>query len=191
MDIKPIETFYNGYRFRSRLEARWAVFFDDLGIEYEYEPEGFKLSDGRFYLPDFYLPKFSIFVEIKPRRSSDDGKAKSFAWDYTGFGEDQYVGIVVCYGDPMNRDCCFYTGCECHGDSAGFYENNCVWVLDRTGTKLFLHMTECWGSMFWNSLICDDMYFGKELTQHFPERAELKARQARFEHGETPEGGIV
>ena len=26
--IKPIETKYNGYRFRSRLEARWAVFFD-------------------------------------------------------------------------------------------------------------------------------------------------------------------
>lgn len=24
MDIKPIETLYNGYRFRSRLEARWA-----------------------------------------------------------------------------------------------------------------------------------------------------------------------
>ena len=41
MDIKPIETYYNGYRFRSRLEARWAVFFDALGVPYEYEPEGF------------------------------------------------------------------------------------------------------------------------------------------------------
>lgn len=38
-DIKPIETIYNGYRFRSRLEARWAVFFDALGVEYQYEPE--------------------------------------------------------------------------------------------------------------------------------------------------------
>ena len=38
MNIKPIETIYKGYRFRSRLEARWAVFFDALGIEYEYEP---------------------------------------------------------------------------------------------------------------------------------------------------------
>ena len=27
-DIKAIETYYKGYRFRSRLEARWAVFFD-------------------------------------------------------------------------------------------------------------------------------------------------------------------
>ena len=33
--IKPIETVYNGYRFRSRLEARWAVFFDALGITYK------------------------------------------------------------------------------------------------------------------------------------------------------------
>lgn len=36
MDIKPIETHYNGYRFRSRLEARWAVFFDALGIKPEF-----------------------------------------------------------------------------------------------------------------------------------------------------------
>ena len=42
--LKAIETFYNGYRFRSRLEARWAVFFDSAGIEYVYEPEGFKLD---------------------------------------------------------------------------------------------------------------------------------------------------
>lgn len=64
-EIKPIETIYNGYRFRSRLEARWAVFFDALHIKYEYEPEGFKLRDGSYYLPDFYLPDMETFVEIK------------------------------------------------------------------------------------------------------------------------------
>lgn len=37
--IKAIETVYNGYRFRSRLEARWAVFFDEMGVQYEYEAE--------------------------------------------------------------------------------------------------------------------------------------------------------
>lgn len=30
--MKAIETRYKGYRFRSRLEARWAVFFDALGL---------------------------------------------------------------------------------------------------------------------------------------------------------------
>ena len=51
--MKAIETMYNGYRFRSRLEARWAVFFDALGVKYEYEPEGFLLPSGKCYLPDF------------------------------------------------------------------------------------------------------------------------------------------
>jgi hypothetical protein len=43
--IKAIETRYKGYRFRSRLEARWAVFFDALGVEWEYEKEGFDLGE--------------------------------------------------------------------------------------------------------------------------------------------------
>jgi hypothetical protein len=41
--LKPIETHYLGCRFRSRLEARWAVFFEALGIKWWYEPEGFSL----------------------------------------------------------------------------------------------------------------------------------------------------
>ena len=61
-EIKVIETKYNGYHFRSRLEARWAVFFDVLGIIYEYEKEGFKF-DGNKYLPDFYLPNDKLWVE--------------------------------------------------------------------------------------------------------------------------------
>lgn len=64
-EIKAIETYYNGYRFRSRLEARWAVFFDAMDIEYQYEPEGFVGLDDTPYLPDFYLPNEHIFVEVK------------------------------------------------------------------------------------------------------------------------------
>lgn len=55
--IKSIETEYNGYRFRSRLEARWAKFFDTLGINYEYELERYEMDGGIRYLPDFYLAK--------------------------------------------------------------------------------------------------------------------------------------
>ena len=66
-NARAIQTVYNGYRFRSRLEARWAVFFDALGIRYEYEPEGFELDDGTRYLPDFYLPDINggTYVEVK------------------------------------------------------------------------------------------------------------------------------
>jgi len=52
--IAPIETEYAGCRFRSRLEARWAVFFDALGIRWSYEDQGYELPSGR-YLPDFRL----------------------------------------------------------------------------------------------------------------------------------------
>lgn len=53
--LKAIETVYKGYRFRSRLEARWAVFLDQAGLKWEYEVEGYDLS-GVWYLPDFWLP---------------------------------------------------------------------------------------------------------------------------------------
>lgn len=39
--IKAIETKYHGHVFRSRIEARWAVFFDTIGVSWEYEKEGF------------------------------------------------------------------------------------------------------------------------------------------------------
>lgn len=65
-EIRPIETEYKGYSFRSRLEARWAVFFDTLNIPFDYEPEGFELGNGIRYLPDFWLPEQHCWVEIKP-----------------------------------------------------------------------------------------------------------------------------
>lgn len=73
MRIKPKSTRYNGYFFRSRLEARWAVFFDAVNIKYTYEPEGFDLSSGS-YLPDFHLidSNWNCYVEIKPNPLSYD-----------------------------------------------------------------------------------------------------------------------
>lgn len=63
--LKAIETVYHGYRFRSRLEARWAVFFNTLGWRWEYEKEGFEFEDGTRYLPDFWLPDIEAWVEVK------------------------------------------------------------------------------------------------------------------------------
>jgi hypothetical protein len=57
-----------GTLFRSRLEARWAVFFDLIGITWQYEPEYFKEDFGDRvirYLPDFYLPDLQCWVEVK------------------------------------------------------------------------------------------------------------------------------
>jgi len=85
--IKAIETNYNGYRFRSRLEARWAVFFDALGIRYKYEQYGFE-KDGdeneRYrWLPDFYLQDLGIWVEVKGGKpSAGDAEKMAHMLDY-------------------------------------------------------------------------------------------------------------
>lgn len=74
--IKAIETKYyrNGELrgfFRSRLEARWAVFFDALGIRWEYEKEGYDLGEAGWYLPDFWLPDLKMWIEVKPTEHQD------------------------------------------------------------------------------------------------------------------------
>lgn len=84
MTIKAIETRYAGCHFRSRLEARWAVFFDHLGIRWEYEPQGFKvgLGPGIRYLPDFWLPDLNTWVEVKGADANLDRSLLSAAMDY-------------------------------------------------------------------------------------------------------------
>lgn len=86
--IKAIETAYKGYRFRSRLEARWAVFFDALGLRWEYEPEGFETSAG-WYLPDFRVtyPRGDVYwFEVKADASqvSENEWARMLAFDAGG-----------------------------------------------------------------------------------------------------------
>ena len=63
--MRAIDTVFDGHRFRSRLEARWACFYKALEIPYEYEPQGFALAAGN-YLPDFWLPRQQCWIEIKP-----------------------------------------------------------------------------------------------------------------------------
>lgn len=111
MDIRPIETRYKGYRFRSRLEARWAVFFDAIGLEYEYEAQGFELKSGR-YLPDFYIPILKKFVEVKPRNDVKlvlpaiyfAGRMRSYRTEFTN-GHQRIVvgsnGAVFSYSGPF------------------------------------------------------------------------------------------
>ena len=74
--IQAIETEYQDYKFRSRLEARWAVFMSELGVPYEYEKEGYDLEDYGWYLPDFWLPTMDSWLEIKGAFPSAEEQAK-------------------------------------------------------------------------------------------------------------------
>lgn len=63
-----LSTSYRGSRMRSRLEVRWAVMIDQLGITWEYEPTKFSLPSG-VYVPDFALSwpaGYRLWLEVKP-----------------------------------------------------------------------------------------------------------------------------
>ena len=66
--IKAKSTIYKNIRFRSRLEAKWAIFFDEMGIRYRYEPGIYKVPiNGYFmkYQPDFALLNIKTQQEIQ------------------------------------------------------------------------------------------------------------------------------
>lgn len=100
--IKAIETVYKGYRFRSRLEARWAVYFDALGVAWEYEKEGFDLGEDGWYLPDFWLPKHGIWVEIKPMEVSRQDVG-DFLGEETFWADVPYIAATDAEWKKMER----------------------------------------------------------------------------------------
>lgn len=163
MNIKAIETQYKGYRFRSRLEARWAVFFDALGLAWEYEPEGFDLGDGVRYLPDFWLPELDCYAEVKPRQFS------RHEWDKC---------------NALSESCLLLDGVPAHcawaltkGISG---KDTFEWYLsgDEFG-RVELSQSKYKGRIWF--------LFGENCnTYDEPTIAIGAALSARFEHGETP-----
>jgi hypothetical protein len=182
--INAIETCYQGYRFRSRLEARWAIFFDSLGIKWEYEIEGFILTNGRKYLPDFYLPKFceGLWVEVKPV-GGDFSVAKRFA-------KENKCSILLAEGTPDLVVYGFYDGKQDEDGSFGEEARDGDACFDDKylpgGRNADEHRMFYWTGLnpmddVWNK----SDYDGSSLIF----RAVTAARSARFEHGETPRFG--
>lgn len=99
-EIKAIETEYNGILFRSRLEARWAVFFDAAGVKYEYEPYSFMLG-GIGYVPDFYLPDYELYVEVKPFRK---GAFTEIAKTFGLIGSEKIKSLLILSAFPEGTD---------------------------------------------------------------------------------------
>lgn len=106
-DCIAIPTEYRGHRFRSRLEARWACFFDNCGWPWEYEP--FDL-DG--YIPDFVLtfPHAPILVEVKPVLYMAEfkehwPKIKQSGWDHEAMIVGARIFKTRFCGDPAVIGC--------------------------------------------------------------------------------------
>ena len=211
MKIQAIETSYKSYKFRSRLEARWGVFFDAMGYKWEYEPEGYKLSDGTFYLPDFKIvsPQGIVnWYDVKPEGVDHDPKVAAFgkalndqiiSEDYQIISTIQDINILD--GDPVS----FF---ENHSDNGGICPR-CGSITSMFGGGLY----ECSDEIWINCMLCDmdtpsggghpverglfmDCYphKGSVMVDRGDWRsfmyikvqsAAQKARQARFEHGRS------
>jgi len=166
--IPAIETHYAGCRFRSRLEARWAVYFDVYEIKWEYEPEGYELPDGTLYLPDFWLPWTSEFrefadfpaagcwVEVKPVDLSEE-EARKCSLLAVGTGHD-----VFALAGPCDQR-------EVHV-TRWSYQNGQASSVNEDDAPLISILYHCSNN-------------GIAPWDPGPFTA---ARSARFEHGETP-----
>lgn len=97
MTIQAIETHYAGHRFRSRLEARWAVFMNHLNVPWEYEPQGYVVN-GTPYLPDFLVypnTDGAFWLEIKGVFPDGDELTKA-----RGLAEGSGIPAYVYWGKP-------------------------------------------------------------------------------------------
>jgi len=119
--MKAIETWYDGIRFRSRAEAREAVFLNHIGVNWRYEHQGFA-DDDVAYLPDFWLPDLHVFLEVKGEYPDHEAIAKAEALAATN-----YHAVFIDYGDttlqPMLRQ---NDSMLCVG-AAGFVDSQYWW----------------------------------------------------------------
>lgn len=166
---RAIETEYRGYKFRSRLEARWAVFFDRMRYDWTYEPEGFELPSGR-YLPDFFIKDFKVYIEIKPKKP--EGRDLVVLEEMSAAG----MNIMLFYGDDPGAVFSQWKWPDQKGQSKDPRE----WSWPREGKMEGIRLPSKLTS---NTafFICTFGY-NQALTYN----ACVAARQARFEFGAKP-----
>jgi hypothetical protein len=107
--ITAIKTKYKNHTFRSRLEARWSIYFDSIGITWEYEPEGYELPNGKRYLPDFHVfgNGYDLYIEVKPKvtfsQNSDTGVINDIADRLSAFCSGINKPILLLIGEPSEE----------------------------------------------------------------------------------------
>lgn len=200
--IKAIQTEYRGFLFRSRLEARWAVFFDACGADWEYEPEGYDLGNGIYYLPDFLLHDVqlggfgsgseisdlrNLYAEVKGQMAQADAeKIMAFykAGLTGGFPGRSDTPVLVLGDIPAGAA---PDGMQAYVDRRPFPQDvrafhfGTVDGMDCTAFPGINHEGHL--ELFGQAAEYNRRFMNRRAT----EQAYRLARQARFEHGEAPE----
>jgi len=168
MTIKAIQTEYNGYRFRSRLEARWAIYFDTLGTKYLYEYEGFDLGALGWYLPDFYFPDWSCWGEVKPTILTEEEYRKAASLPDT---------CILLDSEPRAAKAYYLTG----GPHATEGEAYREYISGDQYGRIVLDQSQRKGRLWY--------LFGESIEDYYIDLSpELAALSARFEYGEAHAG---
>lgn len=172
--IKPIETQYNGYRFRSRLEARWAIFFDIIGLKYEYEMEGYDM-EGIRYLPDFYIPSLDRWFEIKGKSLNNYEMKK--CEEFCSRKDNKNIKFSVLIGTPevVRID-----------DFIGILEYVWEWPSKTYPENYRMLAPDGLSEKEYYSRFVKGLWIVPNVTEEKLAKAAIAARQARFEFGETP-----
>jgi hypothetical protein len=134
--IQAIPTVYQGRQYRSRLEAKWAAFFDEIGWRYEYEP--FDLGE---WSPDFMLRSNDalreILVEVKPITQIDEtvcARMERAANEHSWRGDLMLLGTTPNVGELVQ---------PWNGPAIGWlaefddYEGQNSWYWAHAGTGLY------------------------------------------------------
>ena len=101
---------YHGREFGNITKARWAVFFDQLGIQYELNSTRFdSLSTYGWKHWDFYLPAFGSYAKVILQDMQRPGMEACGRYATTADGK----GSMLLYGPPHRHDAtiiCHHTG---------------------------------------------------------------------------------
>lgn len=100
--IPAIPTTYAGVNFRSRLEARWAAFFDILGWQWDYEP-----IDLAGYIPDFIVHgarPVPLLLETKPLNINSSFGRDGMGAAITAIADSGWRGAAAVVG-AVPRSC--------------------------------------------------------------------------------------
>lgn len=187
--VKPIETLYAGCRFRSRTEARYALFFDALGIRWQYEVEGYETPYGR-YLPDFWLPDQEYSLEVKPEFPTEDEQRKlaavgEFLDDKKG-GARCRKALITC--EPVTAIHGVFDSPPAMMQVYPTWDMHYYWCRCLECGRCEVHFQGRTDRMTCKDRCAKSVHGDKGFNANDPviARAFAKASMARFEHGEKP-----
>ncbi len=164
-EIKSKPIVYNGVQFRSRLEAKWACFFDLVEWRWQYEPyeiNGFN-PDFILYCKSDAYPVKIIIVEIKPSAKIDENYKNEFCKKYA----NEKAHLLLLDENPF-----YENGYICIGSGSQFTDMD-------THTMLYDLEMKCIDDFGSSYMVYDGMVNGvverkSFISKSYPEYIELK-----------------